>query len=400
MDRRQLLKTLAAAPLALGAGRLYAAPAAGGNRLLVVFMRGAYDAASLLVPADSDFYYESRPHIAIARPGSGAQAALPLADGWALHPALAESLLPFYRKRQLAFVPFAGTGDTSRSHFDTQNRIELGQGAAKGADGDYRSGFLNRLAVALGGQRASPAAFTSDVPQIFRGPDRVPNIDLGGAAGKSRLREQDSAAIAAMYRGTDLAASVSEGQRIMSAAQANLQAEMQAANGNAVSADRLEQEARRIARFMSGSYNLGFVDVGGWDTHVGQGAASGLLANRLGQLGRALAAYADGMGAAWNQTTVVVISEFGRTFRENGNKGTDHGHGTVYWVLGGQVRGGRIAGRQVAVRRDTLFQDRDYPVLNEYRAVFAGLFSRLYGLDRSRLAQVFPGVTPADLGLV
>ena len=106
------------------------------------------------------------------------------------------------------------------------------------------------------------------------------------------------------------------------------------------------------------------------------------------------------MGPAWQQTTVVVISEFGRTFRENGNKGTDHGHGTVYWVMGGNVRGGRIAGRQVAVKRDTLFQDRDYPVLNEYRAVFAGLFSRLYGLDKARLAQVFPGVTPLDLKLI
>jgi uncharacterized protein (DUF1501 family) len=117
-------------------------------------------------------------------------------------------------------------------------------------------------------------------------------------------------------------------------------------------------------------------------------------------LGRALAAYADAMGPAGRQTTVVVISEFGRTFRENGNKGTDHGHGTVYWVMGGNVRGGRIAGRQVAVKRDTLFQDRDYPVLNEYRSVFAGLFARLYGLDGTRLARVFPGVSPVDLKLV
>jgi len=151
---------------------------------------------------------------------------------------------------------------------------------------------------------------------------------------------------------------------------------------------------------MSDRYNLGFVDVGGWDTHVGQGAATGMLANRLGQLGRALAAYADAMGPAWKQATVVVISEFGRTFRENGNKGTDHGHGTVYWVLGGNVQGGRIAGRQVKVAQNTLFQDRDYPVLNEYRALFAGLFSRLYGLDKARLAQIFPGIAPLDLKLV
>ena len=175
---------------------------------------------------------------------------------------------------------------------------------------------------------------------------------------------------------------------------------MQAANGNAVSADRLEQEARRIARFMSGSYNLGFVDVGGWDTHVGQGAASGLLANRLGQLGRALAAYADGMGAAWNQTTVVVISEFGRTFRENGDKGTDHGHGTTYWVLGGGVKGGRIAGPQVDVTQANLLQNRDYPVLTNYRELFGGLLQRMWGLNGTQLEQVFPGAKPKDLQLV
>jgi uncharacterized protein (DUF1501 family) len=396
MHRRRLLQLMASAPLAFGASRLYAAPAASSNRLLVVFMRGAYDAASLLVPASSDFYYESRPNIAIARPGSGAGAALPLADGWGLHPALAHSLLPFYQRRELAFVPFAGTDDASRSHFATQNRIELGQGAGK--DGDYRSGFLNRLSTALTG--AQSAAFTSEVPQIFRGETRVPNIDLGGASRKSRLDEDNNRVIASMYHDTELDASVAEGQRIMGAAREDIEAEMKAASGNAVSADKLEQEARRIARFMSDRYNLGFVDVGGWDTHVGQGGAKGLLSNRLGQLGRALAAYADEMGPAWKQTTVVVISEFGRTFRENGNKGTDHGHGTVYWVMGGNVRGGRIAGRQTAVRQDTLFQDRDYPVLNEYRAVFAGLFSRLYGLDQARLAQVFPGVTPLDLKLV
>jgi uncharacterized protein (DUF1501 family) len=398
MDRRRLLQLMAAAPLVLGGSRLYAAPAASGNHLLVVFMRGAYDAASLLVPASSDFYYESRSTIAIPRPGSGPGSALPLADGWALHPALADSLLPFYEKRQLAFVAFAGTDDLSRSHFETQNSIERGQASGKG--GDYRSGFLNRLTTALNAKRSQPAAFTSDVPQIFRGDTRIPNIDLLGAGRNSRLNEEDARVIASLYEGTDLHAAVTEGQRVMGAARAEIDAEMQAANGNAISTDKLELEIRRIARFMTDRYNLGFVDVGGWDTHVGQGAATGALANRLGQLGRALAAYADAMGPAWQQTTVVVISEFGRTFRENGNKGTDHGHGTVYWVMGGNVRGGRIAGRQVAVKRDTLFQDRDYPVLNEYRAVFAGLFSRLYGLDKARLAQVFPGVAPLDLKLV
>jgi uncharacterized protein (DUF1501 family) len=106
------------------------------------------------------------------------------------------------------------------------------------------------------------------------------------------------------------------------------------------------------------------------------------------------------MGSAWSDTVVVVISEFGRTFRENGNRGTDHGHGSVYWVLGGSVRGGRISGEQVRIQASTLFQNRDYPVLNEYRAMFGGLFARMYGLNESQLERIFPGTKPKDLGLV
>jgi uncharacterized protein (DUF1501 family) len=133
---------------------------------------------------------------------------------------------------------------------------------------------------------------------------------------------------------------------------------------------------------------------------VGQGAATGYLASRLDELGRGLATLPQEMGAAWKDTTVVVMSEFGRTFRQNGNRGTDHGHGSVMWVLGGSVRGGRVAGEQVAVNKASLFQDRDYPVLNEYRSVLGGLFARQYGLGASQLAQVFPGASARDIGLL
>ena len=221
-------------------------------------------------------------------------------------------------------------------------------------------------------------------------------MDLGGASRQS-LNDKDNQAIASMYRRTELNATVAEGQRIMSAARQEMDAEMQAANGNAVSADRLEQEARRIARFMRDQYNLGFVDVGGWDTHVGQAAPA---AHAAGPVGTGAGGLRGRHGRRLEADHGGGHQRIGRTFRENGNKGTDHGHGTVYWIMGGAVRGGRIAGRQVEVRRDTLFQDRDYPVLNEYRAVFAGLFARLYGLDAARLAQVFPGVRPLDLKLV
>jgi uncharacterized protein (DUF1501 family) len=124
------------------------------------------------------------------------------------------------------------------------------------------------------------------------------------------------------------------------------------------------------------------------------------LAGRLGELGRGVAAFAKAIGPVWNNTTVVVISEFGRTFRENGDRGTDHGHGSAYWVVGGAVRGGRMVGDQIRVEQKTLFQNRDYPVLNEYRAVLAGLFRRIYSLGDDRLQKIFPDVKPKELTLV
>jgi uncharacterized protein (DUF1501 family) len=140
--------------------------------------------------------------------------------------------------------------------------------------------------------------------------------------------------------------------------------------------------------------------VGGWDTHVNEGAALGALANNIESLGRGLAALSQELGGEWRNTVVAVVSEFGRTFRENGNKGTDHGHGSVHWLLGGSIDGGRIAGEQARVDRASLFQDRDYPVLNEYRAVFAGLFRTLWSLNPDQVQHVFPQVTPVDLKLV
>ena len=397
MQRRHLLKLAAGAPLALLSSRLLAAPR-GTPRLLVVFMRGAYDCNSLLVPTASDFYYESRPTIAIARPGQAADAAIALTDGWGLHPGLKDTLLPLYKAGELAFVPFTGTGDLSRSHFDTQNGIELGRPGKP--DNRYRSGFLNRLASVLAKDSTRPVSFTSELPQIWRGDYRVPNVDLGGTRPRPALGANRAQAIESMYRNTELSAAVSEGIQLSAMAQREFAEEMLRANGKAAPASLLERESARIGRFMAGRYNLGFIDVGGWDTHIAQGGAKGALATKLAQLSRALISYKTALGPAWRDTTVVVISEFGRTFRENGNRGTDHGHGTVYWVLGGSVQGGRIAGRQVDVRRETLFQDRDYPVLTDYRALFAGLFSRLYELDSKRLEQVFPGVRPQDLKLV
>jgi uncharacterized protein (DUF1501 family) len=398
MQRRDFIRRSitvgAGLPLAMGSRMLFAAGDAPA-RLLVVFLRGGYDAASLLVPHTSSIYYEQRPNIAVARPGSATDGALPLDADWALAPALRDSVLPLFLKQQAAFVPFAGTDDLSRSHFETQDSIELGQ-PLQGPH-NFRSGFMNRLAAVLGAKDA--IAFTDQLPLVFRGDVQVPNLALR-SIGRPGIDARQSEIITAMYRGTPLAAAVGEGFEVRSQATQALAGEMVAANRNAITAKGFEGEARRIGRLMRERYQLGFVDVGGWDTHVGQGNGSGYLANRLGELGKGLAAFAEESGEAWSRTVVLVVSEFGRTFKENGNRGTDHGHGSVFWALGGAVRGGRIIGEQVAVTPATLFQNRDYPVLNEYRAVFGGVFSRLYGLSQNQREQVFPHSVAKDIGLV
>jgi uncharacterized protein (DUF1501 family) len=363
--------------------------AAGG-----VFARG-YDAANLLVPISSQFYYDARPNIAVPRPGKDLNSAIALDTDWGLHPALRESLYPLYKNGQAAFVPFAGTEDISRSHFETQDNIELGQGSAGGRN--YRSGFLNRLAGLL--TAAAPVAFTSQLPFILQGDVAVPNL-AWRTLGKPAVDDRQSKIIAAMYKGTPLERQVTGDFAVRDDVARQMAIEMDAASRNALSAKGFELEARRIARLMREKYAIGFVDVGGWDTHVAEGAGTGYLAGRFDELGRGLAGYADEMGGDWDNTVVVVVSEFGRTFRENGNRGTDHKHGSVYWVLGGKVQGGKVLGEQVEVSQARLFQNRDFVVLNEYRAMSGGLFARMYGLNPAQIDKVFAGVKPDNMGLV
>lgn len=394
MQRRTMLKTCTSLALTSVVGRLYASSASKA-RLLFVFLRGGYDAANLLIPVSSRFYYEARPNIAVQRPAADLQSALALDADWGLHPALRETIYPLFISGQVAFVPFAGTEDTSRSHFETQDSIELGQPFHAGSND--RSGFLNRLAATLNSNGA--ISFTDQLPLIFQGSAQVANAALR-SIGKSAVDARQSQLIASMYQQTGLAQQVREGFVVRDDVMREMAGEMEAANRNAITAKGFELEARRIATLMRDKYTIGFVDVGGWDTHVGEGGATGYLAGRLGELGTGLAAFAHEMKEEWRSTTVVVVSEFGRTLRENGNRGTDHGHGTVYWILGGSLRGGRILGEQVRIERHSLFQDRDYPVLNEYRAILAGLFARLFDLKNAQLERVFPGASPVDLRLI
>ena len=414
MNRRELLRHLGqlgvATTLAAPMGRLYAAADADRPRFLLVFLRGGYDAANLLVPVSSSHYYEQRPRIAIAKPGEGAnpaaESALAINSDWALHPALRDTVYLLLQRGQATFIPFAGTDDLSRSHFETQDSIELGQ--SLGGSRDLQSGFMNRLALELGAKQA--ISFTDQLPMCFRGPARIGNAALRDA-GRPAVDAKNRALLSSMYRDEALASQVNEGfalkdelareLAVPQAGENRENRERDAASRNAINAKGFELEARRMARLMRGRFSLGFVDVGGWDTHVNQGGASGALATKFEELGRGLAGFSDEMGASmWQRTTVMVVSEFGRTFRENGNRGTDHGHGSVYWLLGGSLARAGVAGEQIELKAGTLFQNRDYPVLNDYRGVLGGLWQRQFGLSNEALGRVFPGATALDLKLV
>jgi uncharacterized protein (DUF1501 family) len=401
LNRRELLQ-FATATLAgvSGSARLYAAPATG-PRFLLVFLRGGYDSTNVLIPYSSSYYYEARPTIAIAKPDVAvASGALALDSDWALTPALRDTIGAMYLQKQVAFVPFAGTDDLSRSHFETQDSIELGQPIHSARD--YRSGFMARLAETLTASASASSAaiaFTDALPLSFQGTAPVPNLSLRNI-GKPTFDQRQARILTDMYAGHRLQSAVANGLELRQEVAQAMAEEMLAANRDAINIKGFELEAERMGKLMRDTYRIGFIDIGGWDTHVNEGASQGALASNLNGLGRGLQAFAQSLGSEWNNTVVLVLSEFGRTFRENGDHGTDHGHGSVYWVLGGSINGGRIAGEQQRVERATLFQDRDYPVLNDYRAVLGGLFRSLWALSRAQSERIFQQAPPLDLKLV
>jgi len=401
MNRRDFLGLSAGTALLRFGPAAWAANADGGpKRLIVIFLRGAVDGLNVVVPYAEEIYYEVRPTIAIGRPGAD-QGALPLDDRFGLHPALA-GLLPLWNDRKLAFVHAAGLPSATRSHFDAQLFIENGTPG----DSTTRDGWMNRLLAALPEPHGPTEAVSvgPTLPQILRGSLPVANLPLGPEAARQMPldRPEISRAFDRLYAGND---PLSEAYREARATRAelldDLASEMRRADNGAPLPNGFPLEAARLARLIRRDRNirLAFASLGGWDTHVNQGKGKGQLANHLQPLGDGLATLAKGLGQDWDDTVVVVISEFGRTVRENGNAGTDHGHGNVVWVLGGGVRGGRVYGDWPGLAKAQLYQGRDLAVTTDYRTVFAAILERHLGLDDRQLARIFPGLPPVGSNL-
>jgi uncharacterized protein (DUF1501 family) len=366
------------------------------QRLIVVMLRGAVDGLNVVVPYGEAAYYEARPTIAIQKPGAE-NGGVALDDHFALHPSLA-ALMPLWNDKKLAFIHAAGSPDPSRSHFDAQQFIENGTpGRAVTPDG-----WLNRLLAALPGLRSPTDALAigPTLPFILKGPIGVANLPLGPRAAQPMAIDKPEIASAfdKLYAGAGRQSEVyRQGREARTQLVADMSAEQEMADNGAPPADSFPAIAGRLAQLMvqDRHIRLAFASLGGWDTHVNQGNHTGQLANRLKPLGDGLAALAQGLGQDWNDTVVVVISEFGRTVRENGNAGTDHGHGNAIWLAGGRVNGGKVYGDWPGLAVAQLYQGRDLAVTTDYRHPLAMILERHLRLNDAALAKIFPGMPPA-----
>ncbi len=362
-----------------------------GKKLVVVFQRGAADGLNIVVPYTEPNYYALRPTIAIPQ-----KQVLDLDGRFGLHPAL-RAFQPLYQQGHLAIVHAVGSPDNTRSHFDAQDYMESGTPGVKAT----QDGWLNR---ALQDERLATAPMTfravsmgTDVARTLQG--KVPavamtNVQDFNVGGRVPAPSTTSNAFEAMYgNSADRALSTQgtetfEAMRLLKATDpANYKPAGGVTYPNSPFANSMKQVAQLIKAKLG--VEAAFADIGDWDTHVNQGSVNGRLNNRLGEFSGAIAAFWDDMGQDAEHITLVTMSEFGRTAKQNGTGGTDHGHGNVMFVLGGGVRGGKVYGRWPGLASDQLNEGLDLAVTTDFRQVLGELTQRTLGTRD--LDKVFPG---------
>jgi uncharacterized protein (DUF1501 family) len=382
-----------------GAAPLWLARAAetagGGKRkiLVVIFQRGAADGLNIVAPFSEKRYAELRPTIGVAAPGAN-NGAIDLDGHFGLHPSLT-ALKPLWDRQQLAIIHAAGSPDPSRSHFDAQDYMESGTPGKTTADG-----WLNRAL-------AAPAPETSPLRAVALGP-RMPRTLRGERAAVSvgdmlsSPMGEDTASIESMYASAADARLGSTGKDAF-AAMKMIRSVSRQANDPQISSryaqgGELGRGLQQLAQLIKADTGVeaAFAEIGGWDHHGNEPAQ---LSNLLRQFGSALEAFHRDLGDRTENVVVVTMSEFGRTARENGNAGTDHGHGSVMFVLGGPVRGGKLYGRWPGLEAEQLYEGRDLAVTTDFRDVLGELVTAQMG--EKNLGHVFPGFKAGTpLGLV
>ena len=387
--------------------------AAKGRTLICLFQRGAADALNVVVPHGESSYYALRPRIAIPRPSArlgDAQAAIDLDGFFGLHPAL-QPLKPLWDRGLLAPIHAVGSPSTTRSHFDAQDYMESGTPDVKSTP----DGWLNRYLATKGtceecatrdGVRQSPfqaVAMTDQTPRILEG--SAPAVAMTSLdAFTVRAGGSSAEQIEALYRtGTSdvVHASGSEMFEAVKMLRAANPQRYQPQNGANYPRSQFGQRLREIAQLIKANVGMeiAFADVGGWDTHVNQGGATGQLAARLGDFSKSIAALVTDLGDRMENVVILTMSEFGRMARENGTGGTDHGHAGAMFAIGGSIKGGKVHGKWPGLAREQLYEGRDLALTTDFRSVFSEIASKHLGA--AKLDAVFPGyVANQSIGLI
>jgi len=361
------------------------------KRLVVIFQRGAADGLNIVVPHAEHAYYAMRPSINIPR-----NAVIDLDGFFGLHPSLA-AFQPLWNERQLAIVHAAGSPDPTRSHFDAQDFMESGTPGVKATD----DGWLNRSLRSLPDTSTNSAfraiALGPSLPRILSGSEpavALNNISDFGVGGNNPKATPISNTFEAMYDQSVDSVLHGTGQETFEAVKMLKAADPSKYTPSAAAdypkgrfGDSLKQLAQLIKANLG--VQVAFADIGGWDHHVNEGSTQGQIANVLREFSQSLAAFWVDLGNLGEETVVVTMSEFGRTARENGNRGTDHGHANVMFVIGGPVKGGRVYGHWPGLDQSQLYEGRDLAVTTDFRSVVGEAVYRHLG--NKALGQVFPG---------
>jgi len=401
--RRRVIQGSAAMVAALGlqtvttrfAFSAAAAPALNTDVIVMINLRGGWDTLNIVVPTFEDIYYNQRQNIAVPK-----AAALPLSNGWALHPQLT-AIQKLYQAGTFAPVVAVGTPDTTLSHFEAMDTLERGTAA-----GMNTSGWMNRVLQARNQKGVFAAVqFGSQVPLALSGNApalAMDGIQSFGLAGYDDVRVKAATAFAGLYKGlkhpvatqvTDTLAGVTAVQKLRDTAYTP-------AAGATYPNGGLGNSLKDAARLIKSNLGLTMAafDVGGWDMHTNEGRVDGGdLKDHLVELNAAIGAFVTDLGPMYDNVTVVLLSEFGRTLRENGSNGTDHGHGQTLWVLGGKVNGGRVYGAWPGLTDKALYTNGSVGATTDYRDVLADVLTRRGGLGST--SAVFPDHTPKPLGI-
>jgi uncharacterized protein (DUF1501 family) len=373
-------------------------PASGKKQLVVLFQRGAADGLNIVVPFAEPNYYRMRPTIAIPQPrrGDANTAAVDLDGFFGLHPSLAP-LAPLFASNQLAIVHAAGSPDPTRSHFDAQDYMESGTPGVKAT----QDGWLDRAIGTIPEQNASPfraVALGTNLPRMLQGstaaialPDLRQFKVQAQSAAMSNVVEGGFEAMYAQSVDHALHGTGTETFEAIDTLRKIDMSKFPPEHGADYPKSGLGQRLQQIGVMIKANIGVEvlFVDCGGWDNHVNEGGAQGQLANLLRDLGQSLAAFHQDMGDRMSDIVVVTMSEFGRTAKENGNRGTDHGHANCMFVMGGDVKGGHVYGKWPGLDDHQLNEGRDLALTTDFRTVVSEILTRHLGVKD--LAPVFPG---------